>query len=161
MPGRHQYGSDSKSSGIILLWCSSSLSRPDSTCASYSFMGPWTLSASAVESISLSIMANPPGMSYIHSCADCAYPLFAPGMAHDATACGCARALTCCPCELLPALMLLLQSRHMVLLVSAVNTRFVVGIRLGVAWRERVRNPRIASDDVMFVVRATGGFTVP
>lgn len=31
---------------IVLLWCSSSLSRPESTRASYSAIGPWAVSES-------------------------------------------------------------------------------------------------------------------
>jgi hypothetical protein len=52
--------------------------------------------------------------------------------------------------------MLLLQSRHIVLFEIAVRLFLLGGIRLGVACRDRVRNPRIASDDVIFVVRAIG-----
>jgi hypothetical protein len=139
---------------IILLWCSSSFNRPDSTRASYSFIGPWILSVSAVETGKVSMSFAVLCTSYIHSFATCAYPLVAMGTDRATAPIG-ARALTVWPRALLPALMLILQSRHIVLLESATKPRPLAGIRLGVAWRERVRNPRRASDDVIFDARTS------
>lgn len=67
-----------------------------------------------------------------------------------------ARALFTCLCAPLPILKLLLQSKHIPLLDSAIRPPLGAGIRLGLAQRERVRNPRSASDDVMFDVRNAG-----
>lgn len=50
MPGTHEYVSQPLSPHVLPRWCSSSLNRPDSTRASYSAMGPWAFSGSAVES---------------------------------------------------------------------------------------------------------------
>jgi hypothetical protein len=49
--------------------------------------------------------------------------------------------------------MSLLQAKHIPLLAFTIPFPLLNGVRLGVAWRERVRNPRRASDDVIFVVR--------
>jgi hypothetical protein len=143
-----------RASCIILLWCSSSLNRPDSTRASYSFIGPWILSASAVETERVNMSFAVSCTSYIHSFATCAYPLVAAGT-DCATAPRGPRALTASPRALLPARMLILQSRHIVRLEFATRPRPLAGIRLGVAWRERVRNPRSASDDVIFEARSS------
>jgi hypothetical protein len=51
---------------------------------------------------------------------------------------------------------LLLQSTQIALFVSAARPPLGAGSRLGVACRERVRKPRNASDDVIFVVRING-----
>jgi hypothetical protein len=88
--------------------------------------------------------------SNIHSFATCAYPLTAAGTARATPASG-TRALAAWPRALL---ILILQSKHIVLLDSATT---LAGTRLGAAWRERVRNPRRASDDVISNARARRG----
>lgn len=59
-------------------------------------------------------------------------------------------------CAPAPTFKLLLQSKHISLLDSAIKPPLGAGIRLGLAQRERVRNPRSASDDVIFDVRNVG-----
>lgn len=54
IPDIHQLAAMPSIPGLVPLWWSSSLNRPDSTRASYSAMGPWDLSMSWVETIRVS-----------------------------------------------------------------------------------------------------------
>lgn len=100
-------------------------------------------------------------MSNIHSAATSAYPLLVAGTDRAATVGSEARALLTCLCAPSLIIKLFLQSKQIPLLESDTSPPLAAGIRLGLACRERVRNPRSASDDVMFDVRDTGQVWMP
>lgn len=136
---------------VILLWCSSSLNRPDSTRASYSAIGPWVLPGSG-ESVVISACPRKLECLHIHSCATCANPRWlntgACRMPRSRTGLAPARSIAVLP----PLLRFRAQSIHIVLLEKALAFGPFRSTRRGAAIRGRLRSARRASDDVIFEV---------